>query len=108
MWQGNERRHKQFKIKSILTTWTWANVAERNAQQVTVQDLGKIGYQTDTHNYCSLRVLLRSLGSRLRKNPANYFLAVQNYQRAQPTADSYHDFLPSADRLRRRLDRAHR
>src|ERR1700733_2543201 len=73
-----------------LTTWTWANLAERDAQQVTVQDLGKIGYETDTNKYWQLA----------RVSPAAWLQAPNPANTSSPfelstgaaDADSYHDF----------------
>jgi hypothetical protein len=73
-----------------LTTWTWANLAERDAQQVTVQDLGKIGYETDTNKYWQL-ARVSPVAWLQAPNPANTSSPFE-LSTGAADADSYHDF----------------
>jgi hypothetical protein len=73
-----------------LTTWTWANLAERDVQQVTVQDLGKIGYETDANKYWQL-TRVSPVAWLQAPNPANTSSPFE-LSTGAADADSYHDF----------------
>jgi hypothetical protein len=71
-------------------TWTWQNVTARNAEQVTANDVGKVGYQVDTNTYY-----------RLSSTPPAVWQAVPDpsstsapfeLSTGAADADSYHDF----------------
>jgi hypothetical protein len=71
-------------------TWTWQNVTARNAEQVTANDVGKVGYQVDTNTYY-----------RLSGTPPAVWQAVPDpsstsapfeLSTGAADADSYHDF----------------
>ena len=73
-----------------LTTWIWVNVAQLNAQQVTVQDLWKIGYQKDIDTYWQL-VRVSPIHWQPAPNPANTSSPFE-LSTGAADADSYHDF----------------
>jgi len=71
-------------------SWTWPNVTSRNTEQVTTNDIGKVGYQVDTNTYY-----------RLTSTPPAVWQPVPNPSNTSPPfelstgaadADSYHDF----------------
>jgi len=75
---------------NINPPWSWENAAARNAQQVTADEIGKIGYETDTDTYYQLT----------GANPANWQEVPNPSNTSSPfelstgasDADSYHDF----------------
>src|SRR5664279_987196 len=70
--------------------WTWANLGTRNAQQVTPDDLGKIGYQKDTNTYYQLIGIVPALWQQL-PDPADTS-APFDLSTGASDAPSYHDF----------------
>ncbi len=75
---------------SINPPWTWANLAARNAQQVTQDDLGKVGYQKDIDTYFQLTGATPVVWQQV-PNPTDTSSPFELSTGASDAA-SYHDF----------------
>jgi hypothetical protein len=71
-------------------TWPWPNVTARNAQQVTTDDIGKIGYQADTNTYYRLTETAPAVWQPV-PDPSSTSSTFELSTGASD-ADSYHDF----------------
>ena len=71
-------------------TWTWPNVTARNGEQVTADDIGKIGYQADTNTYYRLASTAPAVWQHV-PNPSNTSPPFE-LSTGAADADSYHDF----------------
>jgi hypothetical protein len=72
------------------TTWVWPNLAARNAQPVTPDDLGKIGIQTDINTLFQLTCAVPPVWQPV-SNPTNTSWPFE-LSTGAADADSYHDF----------------
>jgi len=79
-------------IRNVINPplWTWADLAARNAQQVTPDDLGKIGYQKNTNTYYQLNGVVPTVWEQL-PDPADTS-APFDLSTGAADAPSYHDF----------------
>ena len=85
------QRATQATIQNAINPpWTWANATARTAQQVTDNDAGKIGIQTDTNTYFQLASASPEVWRQV-PNPTNTSSPFELSTGASD-ADSYHDF----------------
>jgi hypothetical protein len=71
-------------------TWTWPNVAARNAEQVTPGDVGKTGYEVDTNEYFRLASTAPAVWQPV-PGPSNTSAPFE-LSTGAADAESYHDF----------------
>jgi len=75
----------------INPLWTWTNIEARNAQQVSQDDLGKIGYQKDNNTYWQLTAATPIAVWQNVPNPTDTSSPFELSTGASD-APSYHDF----------------
>src|SRR5436190_1152118 len=75
---------------SINPPWSWPNLAARNAQPVSDDDLGRLGYQSDTDTYYRLTRTTPKQWQQV-PNPTSTSAPFELSTGASD-ADSYHDF----------------
>ena len=71
-------------------TWPWPNVTARNAETVTADDIGKIGYQADTNTYYRLTSVAPAVWQPVPA-PSNTSAPFE-LSTGAADAESYHDF----------------